>query len=82
MKGVIVLDILRIARHALPGLKSYSLAAVALNLGINIKQSHRALCDVELTLRVFNLLKAIIEKKEGSPVTLEKIINMGIIDVK
>ncbi|MDD3087016.1 MAG: 3'-5' exonuclease [Candidatus Omnitrophica bacterium] len=82
VRGIIVLDILRIARHALPALESYSLAAVALRLGIKIKQSHRALCDVELTLKVFNRLKAIIETRAGCRITLEKIINMGIIDVK
>ncbi len=82
VRGVIVLDILQIARKALPALESYSLASVAWKLGIRLKQSHRALCDVELTLGVFKSLKAIIELKEGCQVTLEKIINMGIIDVK
>lgn len=82
VRGVIVLDILQIARKALPALESYSLAAVAWKLGIRLKQSHRALCDVELTLGVFKSLKAIIELKAGRQVTLEKIINMGIIDVK
>ncbi len=82
VRGVIVSDILQIARKILPALESYSLAAVAGKLGIGSKQFHRAFSDVELTLGVFKSLKAIIEANEGCRITLEKIINLGIIDVK
>ena len=55
-----VVDILKIARIILPGLERYALWYVAENLGIKIKQEHRALSDVELTLGVFYKLKELI----------------------
>lgn len=63
MKDNPIVDILKIARVALPGLERYALWYVAENLGIKIKQEHRALADVELTLGVFYKLKDIIKAK-------------------
>jgi len=61
--GIVVADILRMARRLLPGLERYALWFVAENLGLKTQQMHRALSDVELTLEVFNKLKEILRAK-------------------
>jgi DNA polymerase III epsilon subunit family exonuclease len=58
-----VLDILKMARRALPDLERYALWFVAQHLGLAPKQEHRALADVELTFAVFNKLKSALVKK-------------------
>lgn len=63
IKDIPVVDLLKIARIALPGLERYALWYVAENLGIKVKQEHRALSDVELTLGVFYRLKEKIKEK-------------------
>ena len=63
IKDVPVVDLLKIARMVLPGLERYALWSVAENLGIKVKQEHRALADVELTLGVFYRLKEKIKAK-------------------
>jgi len=57
IKDVPVIDLLKIARTVLPGLERYALWFVAENLGIKIKQDHRALSDVELTIQVLSCLR-------------------------
>ncbi len=63
IKDIPVVDILKMARVILPGLERYALWSVAENLGIKVKQEHRALSDVELTLGVFYRLKEIAKAK-------------------
>lgn len=63
LTGIAVVDILKMARRLLPGLERYALWFVADKLGIKIQQEHRASSDVELTLGVFNKLKAILSVK-------------------
>ncbi len=58
-----VLDLLKVARIILPGLKSYALFSVADRLGIQEKQEHRALSDVKITLDVFYRFKEIMREK-------------------
>jgi len=64
IKDIPVVDLLKIARIVLPGLERYALWYVAENLGIKIKQEHRALADVELTLSVFYKLKELEKAKD------------------
>lgn len=47
---------LQLARAKLPSLLSHRLEAVADHLGFNLEQSHRALADCELGLKVFSQL--------------------------
>jgi len=61
--GIIVLDILTMARRLLPDLSSHALCAVSKELGISKPQQHRALADVEMTWEVFNRLKAMCSEK-------------------
>lgn len=60
LEGIIVVDVLKMARRLLPALERYALWFVADKLGIKIRQEHRAFSDVELTLGVFNKLKEIL----------------------
>lgn len=61
--GIIVADILKMARRLLPGLERYALWFVADKLGLKMKQEHRALSDVALTIDVFEKLKEILKAK-------------------
>ena len=64
LEGIaVVIDILKMAKRLLPHLERYSLWFVADRLGIKTKQEHRALCDVDLTLEVFNKLKETLQAK-------------------
>ncbi len=63
LKDIIVVDILKMARRLLPALERYSLWFVADKLGINTRQEHRALADVELTIETFNKLQEILKLK-------------------
>lgn len=76
VKDIPVVDILRMARHSIPGLECYALWFVAQTLGIKIKQKHRALSDVELTRGVFYGLKNIIKARTCQELKLENIINI------
>ncbi|MBU3959071.1 MAG: WYL domain-containing protein [Candidatus Omnitrophica bacterium] len=60
---IIAVDILKMSRRLLPGLGRYALWFVAEKLGIKSQQQHRALSDVELTLKVFHKLKEILKTK-------------------
>jgi DNA polymerase III subunit epsilon len=46
----------RLGRKIIPGLKSYSLSALAGHLGISIEQRHRAIGDALATARVFDTM--------------------------
>ncbi|MGA2775582.1 MAG: exonuclease domain-containing protein [Candidatus Omnitrophota bacterium] len=63
LKGVQVVDILKMARRLLPGQERYALWFIARQLGIDTQQAHRAFSDVELTLGVFNKLKELLLSK-------------------
>jgi len=63
LDGIMIADMLKMAKRLLPGLERYALWFVAENLGIKSRQLHRALSDVELTLSVFNRLKDILQTK-------------------
>ncbi len=76
VKDIPIIDILKLARRTIPGLQSYALWCVAKRLGIAIKQEHRALSDVRLAQEVFYSLKEMIARKNGSPLKLEKIVNI------
>jgi len=63
LEDVLVIDVLKMARRLLPGLERYALWFVAERLGIKNKQEHRALSDVEFTLKVFNIFKEMLYTK-------------------
>jgi len=63
LEGVIVVDVLKMARKLLPGFERYALWFVAEKLGITAQQVHRAFADVEMTQDVFYRLKDILDSK-------------------
>ncbi|MBM3250393.1 MAG: WYL domain-containing protein [Candidatus Omnitrophica bacterium] len=63
LEDAVVLDVLKMARRLLPGLERYALWFVAEKLDIKIKQEHRALSDVELTIGVFERFKELLSQK-------------------
>jgi DNA polymerase-3 subunit alpha (Gram-positive type) len=64
-------DTLPLAQEIFPEYKSYKLGRIAKNLGIKVEVAHRALDDVDTTVKVFNIM---IEKlKERGAETLEDI---------
>ncbi|MCU0651333.1 MAG: exonuclease domain-containing protein [Candidatus Omnitrophica bacterium] len=63
LEGIVVADILKMAKRLLPGMQRYALWFVANRLGVRQQQEHRAFSDVEMTLDVFYRLKDILEAK-------------------
>ncbi|MCX5701036.1 MAG: exonuclease domain-containing protein [Candidatus Omnitrophica bacterium] len=63
LNDIQVVDILKMSKRIMPGLKRYALWFVAEKLGIKIVQQHRAFSDVELTLGVFEKLKEMLRAK-------------------
>ena len=65
------IDTLSLAKEIFPDFKTYKLGRIAKNLGIKVEVAHRALDDVDTTVKVFNIM---IEKlKERGAETLEDI---------
>jgi DNA polymerase III subunit alpha, Gram-positive type len=65
------LDTLSLAQEIFPDFKTYKLGRIAKNLGINVEVAHRALDDVDTTVKVFKIM---LEKlKERGAQTLEDI---------
>jgi DNA polymerase III subunit alpha, Gram-positive type len=64
-------DTLSLAQEVFPDFKTYKLGRIAKNLGIKVMVAHRALDDVDTTVKVFNVM---IEKlKERGAETLQDI---------
>ena len=65
------IDTLRLAKELFPNFKKYKLGIIAENLGIEVLVAHRALDDVDTTVKVFNIM---MEKlKEKGAYTLDDI---------
>ncbi|MFW2487899.1 DNA polymerase III subunit alpha [Clostridium chromiireducens] len=64
-------DTLPLAQEIFPEYKSYKLGRIAKNLGIKVEVAHRALDDVDTTVKVFNIMIEIL--KERGTETLEDI---------
>ena len=58
-----LVDILAMSRKLLPKLERHALWFVAQDLGLENKQVHRAFADVELTWKVFERLKVMLQEK-------------------
>ena len=50
------LDTLTLAQEIFPDFKTYKLGRIAKNLGIKVEVAHRALDDVDTTVKVFNIM--------------------------
>ncbi|KHD36653.1 DNA polymerase III subunit alpha [Clostridium acetobutylicum] len=65
------LDTLSLAQAVFPQYKSYKLGRIAKNLGIKVEVAHRALDDVDTTVKVFKVMLEIL--KERGAKTLEDV---------
>ena len=57
------LDTLRLAKELFPDYKKYKLGIIAENLGIKVEVAHRALDDVDTTVKVFNVMIYMLKEK-------------------
>ena len=57
------LDTLRLAKELFPDYKKYKLGLIAENLGIKVEVAHRALDDVDTTVKVFNVMIDMLKEK-------------------
>ncbi|MDD4940860.1 MAG: exonuclease domain-containing protein [Candidatus Omnitrophica bacterium] len=63
LENIPLVDVLAMARRLLPGLERHALSFVAAALGIEQRQEHRALSDVDITWQVFRKLTAALRSK-------------------
>lgn len=68
-------DTLSLAQELFPDYKSYKLGRIAKNLDIKVEVAHRALDDVDTTVKVFNVM--VDKLKERGAKTLEDIDTYG-----
>ena len=84
------LDTLQLAKQLFPDYKKYKLGVIAENLGINVEVAHRALDDVDTTVKVFNIMTKMlidngiekledIDKRETGKANYKKLRNYHII---
>lgn len=57
------LDTLSLAKDLFPNYKKYKLGKIAENLGIKVEVAHRALDDVDTTVKVFNVMIDMLKEK-------------------
>ena len=57
------LDTLSLAKDLFPDYKKYKLGKIAENLGIKVEVAHRALDDVDTTVKVFNVMIDMLKKR-------------------
>lgn len=57
------LDTLTLAQAVFPEFKTYKLGRIAKNLGIKVEVAHRALDDVDTTVKVFNIMMDILKNR-------------------
>ena len=65
------LDTLSLAQDLFPDFKTYKLGRIAKNLGIKVDVAHRALDDVDTTVKVFKVMLKMLEDRGA--VTLEDV---------
>ena len=70
------IDTLRLAKELFPEFKKYKLGIIADNLGIKVEVAHRALDDVDTTVKVFNIMINMLKEKNVK--TLDDINNIGM----
>ncbi len=69
--GNTYLDTLGLAKELFPKYKKYKLGIIAENLGIKVEVAHRALDDVDTTVKVFNIMLDMLKEKQIT--TLDEI---------
>jgi DNA polymerase-3 subunit alpha (Gram-positive type) len=62
------IDTLSLAKDLFPDYKKYKLGKIAENLGIKVEVAHRALDDVDTTVKVFNVMLDMLKKRGAEKV--------------
>ena len=62
------IDTLSLAKDLFPDYKKYKLGKIAENLGIKVEVAHRALDDVDTTVKVFNVMIYMLKKRGAKKV--------------
>ena len=70
------LDTLQLAKELFPDYKKYKLGIIAENLGIKVEVAHRALDDVDTTVKVFRVMLNMLKDKK-----IEKLADIDKIGV-
>ncbi len=70
-----VLDTLTLAKDVFPNMKKYKLGKIADELGIKVEVAHRALDDVDTTVKVFNVM--LDKLRDRGVTTVEEIDTIG-----
>ncbi len=76
------LDTLRLAKELFPEYKKYKLGIIAENLGIKVEVAHRALDDVDTTVKVLDVMFEMLKEKGVKTVDDIDRLNSGNADYK
>ena len=76
------IDTLRLAKELFPDFKKYKLGIIAENLGIKVEVAHRALDDVDTTVKVFNVMIDMLKEKGAKKVEDIDTLESGKADFK
>lgn len=76
------IDTLRLAKDLFPDYKKYKLGIIAENLGIKVEVAHRALDDVDTTVKVFKVMLDMLKEKGAKKLEDIDRIEAGKADYK
>ena len=76
------IDTLRLSKDLFPDFKKYKLGIIADNLGIKVEVAHRALDDVDTTVKVFNVMINMLKEKGAKKIEDIDLLEAGKADYK
>ncbi len=76
------IDTLRLAKDLFPDFKKYKLGMIAEKLGIEVEVAHRALDDVDTTVKVFHVMLDMLKEKGATTVEDMDVLFEGQSDFK
>ena len=76
------IDTLRLSKYLFPDFKKYKLGIIAENLGIKVEVAHRALDDVDTTVKVFNIMINMLKEKGAKKIEDIDLLECGNADYK
>ena len=76
------IDTLRLSKDLFPDFKKYKLGIIAENLGIKVEVAHRALDDVDTTVKVFNVMINMLKEKGAKKIEDIDLLEAGKADYK
>ena len=76
------IDTLRLAKDLFPDFKKYKLGIIADKLGITVEVAHRALDDVDTTVKVFNVMIKMLKEKGAKKIEDIDTLESGKADFR